>query len=206
MLESVKRNLERFSFDVNEKNILRAMSYVDRENFVLGGYEKYAYVDHALPIGKGQTISQPSTVARMLQLLALKKGDSVLEIGTGSGWNASLIGFLVEKSKVLTLELVPELAEEARGSIKLSRIRNVKVLEEDFRKIKEKFDKIIFTAGILKEQENLIENYAEVHLNEGGILVFPFQAGPIVVLRKQKESILNKYTDEEYAFVPLVIN
>ena len=92
MIESVRSYLSSFGkVGENEKNILKAMREIDRSRFINSG----AYLDTALPIGEGQTISQPSTVARMLQLLDLKKGDKVLEIGSGSGWNASLVGVLV---------------------------------------------------------------------------------------------------------------
>ena len=105
MLKSVKNYLSLFGRIGNyEKDILKAMFMIDRKDFISQNIIEYAYVDEALPIEKSQTISQPSTVARMLQLLQLKSGDKVLEVGTGSGWNACLIGYLIgEKGSVLSL-------------------------------------------------------------------------------------------------------
>lgn len=86
--------------------ILRAIEKVDRKNFIPEKFFERAYENHPLPIGLGQTISQPYTVAFMLQELNIKKGDKVLEIGTGSGWNAALISSLVGgKEKYIPLKL-----------------------------------------------------------------------------------------------------
>ena len=105
MLNSVGHYLS--NFGENNKKILDAMKKIDRKNFMPAELKEQAYFVEAMPIGKGQTISQPSTVARMLQLLELKKRDTVLEIGTGSGWNAALIGYLIgKKGKIIRLEIV----------------------------------------------------------------------------------------------------
>ena len=202
MLQSVYDYL--LLFGEVDKNILEAMKKIDRKDF-MDINKEFAYVDNAMSIGYGQTISQPSTVARMLSLLKLKKGDFVLEIGTGSGWNAGLISYLVKSGKVKSLEIVKELAERSRNKIKELEIKNIEIKEEDFRKLKEKFDKIIFTAGILHSEENIIENFAQGHLNENGILVCPHQSGPLIIIKKKQGRIKKDYTNEEYGFVPLVL-
>jgi len=202
MLESVRDYLSYFNKPFKE--ILQAMKEVDRIDFMPEELKDKVYIDTAMPIGHGQTISQPSTVARMLQLLELKKGDSVLEIGTGSGWNAALMGFIVGgQGRILTLEIVRELFENAKQ--KLKRYRNVQVEKKVFQKLKEKFDKIIFTAGVSFDKEEVIEKFAKEHLNDNGILVCPFQAGHLIIIKKIDEQIKKEYTKEEYVFVKLIL-
>ena len=200
MLRSVKNYLSLFG-KPNEK-ILDVIKKIDRKNFMEKN-KSFAYLDQAIPIGHGQTISQPSTVARMLSLLELKKTDGVLEIGTGSSWNAALLGEL--SKKVLTLEIVSELAKISGEKIKKLGIKNVEVKQKDFRLLKQKFNKIIFTAGISPEQEQLIENFAKNHLKENGILICPYREGPLIILKKKKTKIEKNYTEENYVFVPLIL-
>ena len=202
MMKSVKTNLQTVS--VADQRILDAMEAVDRKDFVPEYLQESAYVDTALPIEKGQTISQPSTVARMLDLLQLKKGEAVLEIGTGSGWNAALLAYLVNPGLVTTLEIHPELAQTAQNRFTRLGMKNIFVDTTDFRNLSASFDKIIFTAGISSAQEPLIEDFALHHLHEGGILICPFQSGPLMVLKKVHGKIEKKYTAEEYRFVPLL--
>jgi len=205
MLESVSNYLSHFG-PVNKK-ILEAMDKIDRKNFMSLGLKSQAYVDTAMPTEKGQTISQPSTVARMLQLLELKKGDSVLEVGAGSGWNAALIGFLVgEKGKVVGLEIFKELIKKAKERVKNQGLKNIEIKQKDFLKITRKFDKIIFTAGILYPQETKIEEFAYEHLKNKGILVCPYRCGPLIIMKKQENKIKKTLTKEDYVFVPLIIN
>src|SRR3989344_4407792 len=200
MLHSVRKYLSQFGKP--DEKILQAIEKIDRKNFMEINKER-AYEDQAIPIGHGQTISQPSTVARMLSLLELKKTDEVLEIGTGSSWNATLLGYL--SKKVLTLEIVKELSEIAKEKMKKLQIKNVEVKQKDFRLLKQKFNKIIFTAGISPEQEQLIENFAKNHLKENGILVCPYREGHLIILKKKKIKIEKNYTKENYVFVPLVL-
>ena len=200
MIGFVKNYLSRFNFEDYERKILNAMLEADRKKF-MPGMESYAYADNAMPIGKGQTISQPSTVARMLQLLDLKEGDDVLEIGTGSGWNAAII-IQLTKSRVVTLEIIDELRERAEK--RLAGFKNIEVRKENFRKLDEKFDKIIFTAGILHGQEKIIEGFAGANLNPGGILICPYQSGPLIIIKKNGR-LRKEHTEENYVFVELVI-
>ena len=203
MIKSVRMFLSHFGC-VDER-ILIAMKKIDRKRFVSEKFRDNAYIDTALGIEHGQTISQPSTVARMLSLLELKKEDNVLEIGAGSGWNAALIAEIVSKGKVLSLELYGDLVDSAKKRILSIGLRNVDIQKKDFRIVNKKFDKIIFTAGILPDEEGMIVNYAKKHLNENGILVCSLRVGHLIILKKVNENIEASYTDEEYVFVPLVL-
>ncbi len=98
---------------ITDKDVLNAMRAVPRHLFVPEGDRDYAYGDYPLPIGYGQTISQPYIVALMTELLELKEGDKVLEIGTGSGYQAAILAE-IPGIEVYTIEIIPELAESAR--------------------------------------------------------------------------------------------
>lgn len=201
------------------RKILFAMIINDRKFFVQD--EEYAYNDTALSIGKGQTISQPSTVARMLLLTELQEGNNVLEIGAGSGWNAALIGFLVYPGNVKSVERISNLVDKAQ--INLTRLRNfVKqkypqdvikleklnfLVEDVFSKgkvWKRKYDRIIFTAGIAdKKTENKIKQVAKNLLKKNGLLICPYIEGPLLIYRK-KDKLIKEETKEHYVFVPLL--
>ncbi|MFW6148625.1 MAG: protein-L-isoaspartate O-methyltransferase family protein [Atribacterota bacterium] len=217
---SVKNNLSFLASSDKEKNnlnrIVAAIQVIDRQFFVK--HKSDAYIDTALPIGYNQTISQPSTVARMLMLANLEPGNKLLELGAGSGWNASLAGFIVYPGKVISMDIVPQLVEEANrnlnelkihlnaeGRERLTNIkfRNFNILKE-LENWQEKYDKIIITAGISREQENLIHQLANKALNEKGILVCPHIHGPLIILKKENGKISKDTTMEQYVFVPLL--
>jgi protein-L-isoaspartate(D-aspartate) O-methyltransferase len=101
--------------DISDERVLAAMESVPRHEFVLPETLDQAYNDHPLPIGFGQTISQPYIVALMTQLLGLEPGDKVLEIGTGSGYQAAVLAELTDE--VYTIEIIPQLAERARDTL-----------------------------------------------------------------------------------------
>ena len=183
--------------------ILDVIRSVKREKFIPEKYKKQSYENIPLPIGYKVTISQPYTAAFMLQELELKKGQKVLEIGTGSGYNAALISKLIgEKGKLYTLEIIPELAESAKKNLK--NYKNVRVLVRDGSEgLKEKapFDRIIQTAASGRLQKKLIRQ-----LKVDGIYLAPI--GPsysqkLVKVRKTKHGI--KYNSlGDFIFVPLV--
>ncbi len=108
---------------VRDERVIRAIAAVPRERFVPPGERARAYENVALPIGCGQTISQPLVVARMLSLLALSAGDRVLDVGTGSGWHAALLGLLA--GEVWTIERHRDLSESAAARLRRLRLRNV---------------------------------------------------------------------------------
>jgi len=198
------------------KHILKAMGVIDRKIFT---YFKNPYEDNAIPIGRDQTISQPSTVARMLLLADLKEGDKVLEIGAGSGWNAALMAFLVYPGDVISVDRIKELVELCNRNISdlkqstedegvIARLENLYFLQDDIFTERglwgKSFDKIIFTAGIPdKKTEKKIKEIAEELLEEDGILICPYVSGPLVIYRKKKK-ITREETKEQYVFVPLL--
>jgi protein-L-isoaspartate(D-aspartate) O-methyltransferase len=199
------------------ERILFAISVIDRKYFYEG---REAYADYSLPIGEGQTISQPSTVARMLLLADLKERDAVLEVGTGSGWNASLISFLVFPGHVTSVELFVRLKEKAESNLQNLRNHLKQTKPEVYEKLekinffaesifekgkvwKRKYDKIIITAGIEPGQEKKVEMLAKKLLKQNGILICPHTSGPLIIYRK-KGKLKKETTRESYVFVPLL--
>ena len=215
MLRSVYSFNSEFSLSKEQEllleKIIKAMSIIDRKYFFHGDFP---YEDMAMPIEHEQTISQPSTVARMLLLAELGEGDSVLEVGTGSGWNAALISFLVYPGKVTSIERISELSKTARENLTTFANSDKKHKyfgkNVEFRfgnifdfKTKEKYNKIIITAGIREGEENRLEKIVRLLLKRGGILLCPYQKGPLIVYKKEEG--LKKYlTKEKYVFVPLL--
>ncbi len=155
---------------IQDENILRAMETVPRHRFVPSDYIEQAYEDHALPIGYGQTISQPYVVAWMTELLELKPGEKVLEIGTGSGYQAAVLaelGYL----DVYTIEIIPELADNAAGLLRELGYNDVHVKQGDgYYGWPEyaPFDAIIVTAAPDHLPSPLVDQLAE-----GGRIVIP---------------------------------
>ncbi len=198
--------------------ILSAMAVIDRKFFVEADDP---YADGPLPIGKGQTISQPLVVAKMLLLSELKEGEDVLDVGAGSGWNASLAGYLAYPGKILSVDRIGGLVKQAEQNLaslkhylegknpkEVRRLRKIKFLAENAfsgeQVWKEKFDKIIIAAGITgKETENKVEEMAKGLLKEGGLLICPQRIGPIFIYKKVREKIEKRETEECYTFVPL---
>jgi protein-L-isoaspartate(D-aspartate) O-methyltransferase len=101
--------------DIRDERVLEAMASVPRELFVPAEERRRAYRDAALPIGHGQTISQPYMVARIAEALAVRPGELVLDVGTGSGYQAAVLAEL--GADVVTIERIPELADQARGNL-----------------------------------------------------------------------------------------
>jgi len=135
---------------IYDKNVLIAMEKIRRDLFVPQAYKESSYEDRPLPLIKNQTISQPYTVAYMLQELELKEGLKVLEIGTGSGYNAALIAEIVKPGRLYTIEIVKELVKLAKDNLKKAKINNVRIIEGDGSKGYEKeakYDRIVFTAS-----------------------------------------------------------
>ncbi len=185
-----------------KEEILEAIEKIDRRDFVLEENLNEAYEDHPLSIGYGQTISQPYTVAFMLQELELKKGDRVLEIGTGSGWNAALISYIVgEKGKVYTVEIVDELAKKVKE--KLKNYKNIIVFNGDASHGLSEYapyNKIILTAA----PKQIAQEFKE-QLTDEGILLAPVgeYTQKLIKLVKQGSNFIETKKGD-FVFVPLV--
>lgn len=190
---------------ISDKNVLESIETVPRCLFVPKDLLREAYSNNPLPVGKGQTISQPYTVAFMLQALELKKGLKVLEVGSASGWNAALIGYIIKPGKVYTTEIIPELAELAKENLK--KLKNsekvIKVILTDGSLGLSKyapFDRIIVTAACPKIPNSLIEQ-----LSSNGILIAPVGGEfdqEMIRIRKNKDKI-EKEDLGSFIFVPL---
>ena len=155
--------------DITDEEVLAVMEKVPRHEFVLEEYLDQAYADHPLPIGYGQTISQPYIVALMTQLLKLKHCEKVLEIGTGSGYQAAVLAELTDE--VYTVEIIEELAEQAEERLKRLGYTNVKGKHADGYYGWEEhapYDTIIVTCAPDHVPQPLVEQLAD-----GGRLVIP---------------------------------
>ena len=166
----VARQLQRR--DITDPRVLIAMGTVPRHRFVPGALASQAYGDYPLPIGGGQTISQPYIVALMTQWAEVAPGDKVLEVGTGSGYQAAVLAELTEK--VFSIEIRPELARRASALLKEMGYGRVQVRSGDgYRGWPEEapFDAILVTAAAPRVPPALA-----AQLKEGGRLVIPLGA------------------------------
>lgn len=184
--------------------VLKAMQEVPRHEFVPEGSRKQAYADRPLPIGRGQTISQPYIVAYMSELLRLCGGENVLELGTGCGYQAAILAHIARS--VYSIELYPELAEQARQNLRRLGYHNVEITCGDGTlgwPEHAPFEGIIATASGPSVPEPLKEQLAV-----GGRLVMPigeYRFGQYVV-RVTRGSGDNFHMERllDVAFVPLV--
>lgn len=189
-----------------DQRVMKAMAEVIRENFVPSQYLPFAYENGPLPIGYGQTISQPYIVALMTDLLHLTTESIVLEVGTGSGYQAAVLSQLADK--VYTVERVKELAESAEERLKSLGYDNVEVRCSDGYigwQEKAPFDSIIVTAAIDHIPPALIEQ-----LKPGGRMVIPvglpYMDQNLILLTKDKDGETHTESLLGVAFVPLITN
>ena len=189
---------------IKDKRLLNAFKRIPREKFVRKEHLEEAYGDYPLSIGKCQTISQPTTVMLMTQALELKANDKVLEIGTGSGYQAAIISKIIgKKGKIISTEIVPELAKFARQNIENLKLKNVEIIRHDGSKgyIDEApYDKIIITAACPRIPKPLISQ-----LKENGIIVAPvgnLNEQAMVKARKKGNKLIEENLGQ-FMFVPL---
>jgi protein-L-isoaspartate(D-aspartate) O-methyltransferase len=182
--------------------VLRAVELTPRHLFVPTGVRHRAYEDSALPIGSGQTISQPSVHARYLQLLALQGTERVLEVGTGSGYQTVLLAHLAEQ--VFSIELVPELLQRAREAIAASQVRNVSLLLGDGTlgwRDHAPYDAILVSAAGPDVPRPLLEQLAE-----GGRLIAPVgdRDEQMLVMVTRRDDRYERRDIAPVRFVPLL--
>lgn len=185
--------------------IIDAFNAIDRANFIPQKLEESAYINEPVPIGQGQTISQPLTVAFMLELLNPKSGEKILDIGAGSGWQAALIAEIVGKSgKVVAVERILQLkglAEkniEKYGFIKKEIAKIVWTNASNGYAKESPYDKIIAAASA----ESILAAWKE-QLKIGGRLVAPVK-NSIVVIDKISETEFKEEVHFGFSFVPLI--
>jgi protein-L-isoaspartate(D-aspartate) O-methyltransferase len=187
---------------ITDPAVLSAFRTVHREEFIPARYRDLSYADMPLDIGEGQTISQPYTVALMTQLLDPRPGDVVLEIGTGSGYQAAILSKLVKQ--VYSIERFEDLAETAARALRQTGCLNVKVLVGDGSgglPAEAPFDGIIVTAGAPKIPQPLLDQ-----LKVGGRLVVPIGSGVTQEMTKiiKTGKGFEKKTYPGFRFVPLI--
>ncbi len=187
---------------VNDRQVLDAMRRVPRHLFVPDLLRESAYADRPLPIGHGQTISQPLVVAEMTQLSRPTPTATALDVGTGSGYQAAILAELVDQ--VYSIEILKPLADEARDRLQTLGYKNVEVRHGDgYRGWPEQapFDLIIVAAAPDHVPEPLIEQ-----LKPGGRLVIPVGARffqRLVVIEKQLDGTIVRHYVESVSFVPM---
>lgn len=185
--------------------IINAFKKIKRIDFLPDHLKDLAEIDEALPIGWGQTISQPTVVAFMLELLQPKEGEKILDVGFGSGWTTSLLGEIVgKKGKVFGIEIIPEVFEFGKKNIlKYNLIEKgiVKLILGDGSKgypDEAPFDKILVSASA-KECPPALKRDLKI----GGRLVIPIRQS-IFLFKKTKENEFEEKEFPGFLFVPLV--
>lgn len=200
--EARLRLLTSLRTSITDEKVLRAMERVPRERFVPPEHRDMAYEDIPLPIGAGQTISQPFIVALMTEALGLTGTEKLLEIGTGSGYQAAILGCLA--GKVVTVERFPDLAENAAEKLRELGLLNVDVhvAREGLGWTEEApYDAIIVTAAAPRVPQSLLDQ-----LKDGGRLVIPVGTRwdqELLVVTKRKDCI-TRTSLGGCRFVPLI--
>ncbi len=189
---------------VKDVGVLKAVQKVEREKFVPEKYRDLAYSDNPLPIGHQQTISQPYIVAYMTEHLQVSKSHNVLEIGTGSGYQAAILAELAHH--VFTIEIIPKLAESAEKVLMELGYENITVRTGDGYKgwpEEAPFDRIMVTAAPNEIPEKLVEQLApngRMILPVGGSIFAQY----LWLVQKDKEGIVTKEKILAVRFVPMV--
>jgi protein-L-isoaspartate(D-aspartate) O-methyltransferase len=184
-------------------HVLAAMSRVPRQRFVNKTFRPYAFDNSPLPIGKGQTISQPFIVALMTDLIAPKRGDKILEVGTGSGYQTAVLAELV--NQLYSIEIIPELARKSRRRLEKAGYTNISFQVGDGYygwSDMAPFDAIMVTAAVENIPQPLIDQLAPE-----GRLVLPVGerrfSQDLILLKKDRTGVINKTRLLPVSFVSL---
>lgn len=218
MIKSIKFNNPGIS-----EEILRAFEICDRKFFFKGSA---VYDDRPQHVAHGQTISQPSTIARMIRLLKVESGLDVLEVGANTGYHASLVAWLVWPGKVVTIEIFPDLAEMARKNVK-ALIKNLEktnkreakkftkvevftgdALDKNQKIWQSKYDRIYFTAGVESDKIDDVKRMGIALLKDEGLLLYPtreaYDWGALEIWQLRGEKLKLIMRETGYTFVPLL--
>jgi len=188
---------------ITDETVLNAISKLPRHFFFDSAFMESAYEDKAFRIGEGQTISQPYTVAYQSQLLEVKPRDKVLEVGTGSGYQACILSML--GAKVFTIERHKKLNERAKALLEAMHISNIKFFYGDgFEGLPSfaPFDKVLITAAAPEVPNKLL-----AQLKVGGMLVMPYGKGEVQKMQRITKVDDNHFEQEEFEnfkFVPML--
>ncbi len=185
--------------------LIGAFKFIKRRDFVMAGMEQEAHYNAPLLIGYGQTISQPATVAFMLELLKPRLGDKVLDIGSGSGWVTALLAKVVGlRGQVIAVERIPELLDFTKKNVSKYNFDNVEFVSGDGSKgltTYEPYDKIIVSAAAEDIPENIL-----YQLKVGGRLVIPVgrEAQSIILVIRKSEKDFSYQEFPGFRFVSLI--
>jgi protein-L-isoaspartate(D-aspartate) O-methyltransferase len=207
MVQEIEQDVRDTSYYINKKEldprVMSVMSRVERHKFVSPSEESWAYANRPLPIGHGQTISQPYIVALMTDLLNLEPGDRVLEVGTGSGYQAAILAELV--AKVLTIEIIEPLGKAAARRLAKLKYDNVEaIIGDGYYGWPEEapFDAIVVTAAASHIPPPLLRQ-----LKPGGIMIIPvgsrFMVQQLVLVEKDETGEMRTRQILPVRFVPL---
>lgn len=183
---------------LHSPRLIDAFYAVDRKDFVRPEHHWEAYEDYPLPIGYGQTISQPYTVAFMLEALDIRPEHSVLDIGSGSGWTTALIATMAKE--VIGLERIPELVKFAKHNLQGYDFPNATILEagSELGIPSRSFDRILVSASASHLPEPLLSQ-----LKTGGKLVIPVEDS-ILLITREADGSLTREAFHGFVFVPLI--
>ncbi|MFT3981526.1 MAG: protein-L-isoaspartate(D-aspartate) O-methyltransferase [Ferruginibacter sp.] len=199
LIDSLRNN----THPITDENVLAAMNNIPRHFFMDSAFDRIAYEDRAFPISDGQTISQPFTVAYQTQLLRVRPGDKVLEIGTGSIYQATVLAEM--GAKVFTIERQKGLFEKTKQYIFRSKYPALKFFYGDgFEGLPTfaPFDKIIITAGAPFVPPKLVQQ-----LKPGGLMVIPVDEGEhqrMLRLTKIADGSCSEEAFQHFSFVPML--
>ena len=197
--------LELMKKGIKDENVLKSINLIPRHLFLHKDFENFAYVDKPFPIGFEQTISQPYTVAFQTQALEIKAGDKVLEIGSGSGYQTSILVSM--KAEVFSIERIHELYKQSKRILSILNLMPVKIIWEDGYLGSKKdapFDKILIAAACADIPMNLVKQ-----LKVGGKMIIPIgnQKNQIMnLITRISKNKIKKTEMGNFLFVPMLTN
>ena len=186
---------------LESSKIIDAFLMINRADFVRDATAPDVYEDYPLQIGHGQTISQPRTVAMMMEMLEPTEGDKILDVGSGSGWTTALLGYIAgEKGSVIGMERVSELVEFGNANLEKYSLKNAKIVHSkgELGMVGEKYDRILVSAAAREFPYELTKQ-----LKNGGKLVVPVK-NSVYEMTKNGHGEIEGKERYGFSFVPLI--